>query len=142
MKKFSKITLSPSSVQQLGTDEMWENDKYNVIVYRDPKEAPELPQDTSWPKMIWLSIKRIDKSPIHDWRELQQIKNMIVGPENEAVEVYPAESRMVDVSNQFHLWVFEDPKLRLPFGFLGRAVADETQANKMGAKQRPFEKDE
>ena len=28
--------------------------------------------------------------------------------EKEAVEVYPAMSRMVDTSNQFHLWVFMD----------------------------------
>src|SRR5580765_7368659 len=31
--------------------------------------------------LIWhLSIKRIDKEPIMDWRDLQDIKNKLVGP--------------------------------------------------------------
>jgi len=30
---------------------------------------------------------------------------MIVGEEHEAFEVYPAESRLVDTANQYHLWV-------------------------------------
>lgn len=30
-------------------------------------------------RMVWLSIKRLDKEPIHDWRDLQTIKNMLVG---------------------------------------------------------------
>ena len=51
--------------------------------------------------MFWLSIKRRDRAPVHDWRELQQIKNMIVGDEHEGFEVYPAESRLVDTANQY-----------------------------------------
>jgi hypothetical protein len=37
---------------------------------------------------------------VHDWRDLQRIKNQLVGPECEAVELYPAESRKVDTANQ------------------------------------------
>ena len=49
---------------------------------------------------IWhLSIKRRDKEAIHDWRDLQEIKNQICGPEIEAVELYPAEARKVDSAN-------------------------------------------
>src|ERR1044071_1624505 len=29
---------------------------------------------------IHLSIRRLDREPIHDWRELQIIKNLLVGP--------------------------------------------------------------
>jgi hypothetical protein len=67
-----------------------------------------------------LSIKTHDKQPRHDWRELQRIKNEIIGPEYEAVEVYPAESRLVDTSNQYHLFVFTT--FKLPFGFKDRMV--------------------
>ena len=89
-------------------------------------------------RCVWLSIKRIDRKPIHDWRDLQRIKNEIVGPECEAVELYPAESRLVDEANQFHLWVFEDG-VRLPIGFNGgRKVSGTKDAEKVGAKQRPF----
>ncbi|MDE2096115.1 MAG: hypothetical protein KGL39_02645 [Patescibacteria group bacterium] len=30
-------------------------------------------------EMTHLSIKRVDKQPIHDWRDLQEIKNRLVG---------------------------------------------------------------
>lgn len=91
------------------------------------------------PGMIHLSIKRNDREPIHDWRDMQQIKNVLVGPEFEAVEIYPAESRVVDTANQYHLWVFDDPTFRLPFGFDERYV---TEDNFCDSKQRPFEKEE
>jgi hypothetical protein len=84
--------------------------------------------------MVHLSIKRIDKQPIHDWRDLQQIKNELIGPECEAMEIYPAESRLVDTANQFHLWCFIDPEVRLPVGFPARYVNDDSVG---GAHQRP-----
>jgi len=69
---------------------------------------------------------------------LQRIKNEIVGPEHEAVELFPAESRLVDTSNQYHLWVLTSDENRWPFGFQTRLVANK---GSHGAKQRPFEKD-
>ncbi|MDP2662034.1 MAG: hypothetical protein Q8R28_15020 [Dehalococcoidia bacterium] len=85
--------------------------------------------------MVHLSIKRRDKEPIHDWRDLQQIKNELVGPENEGFELYPAESRVVDLANQYHLWVLKDPTARMPYGFHeGRRVSDVKFPN---TKQRP-----
>lgn len=84
-----------------------------------------------------LSIKRIDKEAIHDWRDLQEIKNKLLGPECEAVEVYPKESRLVDTANQYHLWGWKDPKYRLPFGFGDRYVTDTPGGN---AKNRKFKK--
>ena len=82
--------------------------------------------------MLWLSIKRRDKEIIHDWRELQTIKNMIVGDEHEGFEVYPAESRLVDTANQYHLWVFENESTRLPVGFSSRLVLDHGEVEKSG----------
>lgn len=84
--------------------------------------------------MVHLSIKRRDKSPIHDWRDLQRIKNELVGPEAEGVELYPAESRLVDSANQFHIFCF--PEVAFPFGFHeGRLV---TEVETDGSRQRPF----
>jgi hypothetical protein len=107
------------------------NNLYQVAIFEDPpvEGAPE---------MIHLSIKRLDKDCIRDWRHLQRIKNEIVGPENEAAELFPAESRLVDTANQFHLFVLKDPKLRFPFGFKNRCVME---GDNCGAKQRPFPKD-
>lgn len=47
--------------------ETWVNSLYQVNVRRGPE-------------ITWLSIKRRDKQPIHDWRDLQDIKNQLVGP--------------------------------------------------------------
>lgn len=74
--------------------------------------------------MLHLSIKRLDRQPIHDWRDLQKIKNAIVGEECEAFEIYPRESRLVDSANQYHLWAFTDPAVQVPCGFSSRIVDD------------------
>jgi hypothetical protein len=52
-----------------------------------------------------ITIRRIDGSATRDWRHFQEIKNQLAGEECEAVELYPAESRKVDTSNKWHLWV-------------------------------------
>jgi len=90
-----------------------------------------------WPAMWHLSIKRKDREPIDEdrWRILQRIKNTLVGPEHEAVELYPAESRLVDTANQWHLWVFQKPQQQWPFGFTSRLVTSEEIH---GTKQRPL----
>ena len=81
---------------------LWKNDKYQAALHSVNISIPDIGE------MQHLSIKRLDKEPIHDWRDMQQIKNDIMGPEREAVELYPAESRHVDCANQFHLWIFPE----------------------------------
>lgn len=87
---------------------------------------------------VHLSIKRRDREIIHDWRHLQQIKNMLVGEECEGFELYPAESRLTDEANQYHLWCFKSDKARIPVGNTARFVSGPEEAAKHGAKQRPF----
>lgn len=107
--------------------ETWKNDRYQVCVVRGVHPP-------GWPEMVHLSIKRVDKDVMRDWRELQEIKNALVGPECEAVELFPAESRLVDSANQYHLWALADPGRRFPFGFGERFVDD---AEVGGSRQRP-----
>lgn len=85
-----------------------------------------------------LSIKRVDGGIVRDWRHLQRLKNILCGPEREAVEIFPAESRLVDTANQFHLWVLPEGQ-RVPFGYERRLVSDGDVAPVMGGTQRPFE---
>ncbi len=68
---------------------------------------------------------------------MQRIKNELVGEECEGVELYPAESRLVDSSNQFHMFVCKEPGTKFPFGFENRYV---TEGSVFGSKQRPFER--
>lgn len=113
------------------TDRVYINDKYQVAVreFENPQFGGE------W---VHLSIKRIDKEVIHDWRDLQEIKNMMVGPENEGIELYPAESRRVDSANQFHIFVLKTEGAKFPIGYNERLVMNETNPE-TGAKQRSFD---
>ena len=79
-----------------------------------------------------LSIKRHDRKPMNDWREMQRIKTEICGADAEAVQLYPAEERVVDTANQYHLYVLRGT--RFPFGFPTGARTDNENG---GSKQRP-----
>lgn len=48
------------------------------------------------------------------WSSKQKIKTQLVGPERVAVEVFPAESELVDSANMYHLWVYPEDEI-LPF---------------------------
>lgn len=108
--------------------QVFKNDIYQVLVRDTPMFGAT---------GVWLSIKRLDRQPIHDWRDLQEIKNQVVGREHEAVELYPAESRCVDTSNQYHLWCLANPSVRFPLGFPDGA---KMEASINGSVQRPFNK--
>lgn len=101
------------------------NSRYQVTVYLRAADP--------FGNIVHLSIKTHDRAARHDWRDLQRIKNEIVGPEYDAVEVYPAESKLVDTSNQFHLWVFLG--FELPFGFQTRLLSEGSWQN---SRQRPW----
>jgi len=109
---------------------VFRNSRYLVI-------SRELKAVSPFGKGYHLSIKRNDQEIIRDWRDLQRIKNELFGPEAEAVELFPAESRLVDAANQYHLWVF--PTYRFPFGQTFREVGSPEDAAEIGARQREFE---
>jgi hypothetical protein len=113
-------------INQVKTEEIWINSTYQVAVKK-------IRATKAMPEMIHLSIKRRDKAPVTDWRDKQEIKNQLVGAECEGIELYPAESRLTDMVNQYHLWVFSSPDHTMPWGWNTRAV--ETEA-KGSAKQR------
>lgn len=89
--------------------EVWGNDLYEATVQY---------LNTGW---AYISLKRLDRHAIRDWRHLQSIKNELVGSEREAVELFPAESRLMDESNQYHLWVLPEDT-PWPFGQTHRTV--------------------
>lgn len=116
--------------------EIFMNSRYTVSV--KPVEPIE-----GWPDMIALSIKRNDKAAIFDWRDMQKIKNELVGPEHEGVQLFPAESRLVDAANQVWIFVLTKDTLRFPFGFPGRYISEGDVKTPYGVSmQRPFEPDE
>lgn len=97
------------------------NQVYQVLVR--PCLVPDMVIGGKRPTALWhLSIRRNDRRVIRDWRHFQRIKSELIGPDAEALELYPAESRLIDEANQFHLWVVEG--VRLPFGPGVRMVSD------------------
>ena len=114
------------AVKEAGGDEIWVNEKYQVIKTSYERKPP-------WPTLVHLSIRREDRRIMFDWRDMQRIKNQLLGEEKEAVQLFPAESRLVDTANQYHLWGFDSDEFRFPLGYNERQVSDK----KFGrAKQR------
>jgi hypothetical protein len=116
---------------EMKNDEIWVNDLYQVNIHRNTPNH----SFGAEAEIDHLSIKRRDKQPIHDWRDLQEIKNLLMGPEREAVEVYPRESRRVDTANQYHLWVIPAGEM-VGVGWHVRLVSGAEDAAKIGAVQR------
>lgn len=109
--------------------ECWENSIYFVTLrkHRD-----------GWPlgggKWALLGISSHDGAARHDWRDFQNIKNDLVGPNWEAVELYPDEERLLDPSNFYMLWCA--PAINVGV-FQGRSIMNEKSCI---APQRPFGK--
>jgi len=121
---------APELIPEMQKLEVWKNSRYTVDVRRFFGQL-----DGKQTCLIHLSIKSNDRTAVHDWRDFQRIKNEICGPEEEAFELFPAESRLVDTSNQYHLWCFKG--IPMPVGFNCRLVSD--KGDPCGAVQRPWE---
>lgn len=109
-----------------GSTTMWVNNRY-VVIKEELNDG-----------LTWLSIRHTNRKPIRDWRHFQRIKNELCGTDREAVEIYPAESRLTDEANQYHLWVLPEGEV-VPFGFPTRNVSDDIVVGP--AKQRPLDKE-
>lgn len=116
----------------LANAEVWASEFYEVHIRK--KNPHTFGDDVD----LWhLAINTKDHEPTRDWRDLQEIKNIMCGKEAEGIELFPAESRLVDTRNQYHIWVLMEKKMskyvRFPFGFEKRNVVD---LNPNGLKQR------
>ena len=105
-------------------EEVYVNDRYEVRVDYDSD-------------MPHLSIKNNDRSTEIPWQHKQWIKNDIVGEEMEACELFPAESRLVNTANQFHLWCF--PKGVMEFGWNTRLVDDAVLKTESGTSKQDLQ---
>ena len=96
-----------------------QQDAKGARTYRSPIYQVRV---TDFRSMVHLEVNRLDKRPTRLWADLQRIKNLFLGPECEAVELFPAESRLTDVSNHYHLWGRRDPAFRFDLGFPSRRL--------------------
>lgn len=70
---------------------------------------------TSWGNITHLLLRRNDEKPDIPWSHRQRIKNELVGEEFDAIEILPAESRLVDQANIYHVFVLPEG-FEIPFG--------------------------
>jgi hypothetical protein len=102
--------------QDPGRPELWGNSVVTAAVHKISDQV------------VHISYHRRDRAPIRDWRIGQRIKSQLAGPEWEGVELYPAESRVVDTSNEYHLYAFAGD---LPFGFTDGERATQAQLDEV-----------
>ena len=113
-------------VREESRAEMWFNDIYTVL-FRSGKDADQFVGLEEWHgQCAYISIRRNDREPVDSWRDFQEIKNQLAGPNREAVQLYPNEDRLTDTANQYHLWVLPEGFI-FPMGFFGcRVVSGES----------------
>jgi hypothetical protein len=120
-------------VDDFAGDMVFVNSRYTVFI-REIKWNEDTEEESDG---LHLSIKRNDKEVMDspdDWRDKMRIKNELAGDECEAVELYPAMSRLTDTANQYHLWCLA-PGKKFPVGFNKRVVEDETTFGDVERKQ-------
>lgn len=121
--------------REIGASEVYVNNIYQVRVYRGSEADDLVHIEQLKGKCTWLSMKRKDKRPMNNWQDMQTIKNRLVGTECDAFQIFPAESRMINTANQYHLIVLPEGEC-LPFGWFGvRRVVSENIQNDVGASQ-------
>jgi hypothetical protein len=98
MMKLNDMTRE-QAIEALRADEFWWNDTFGATIKRFQSRSPFVPTTQ-------LNLWRNDDGTVRDWYDLQRIKNDVLGVDVEAFELYPAESRLVDTANSYHLWAF------------------------------------
>ena len=92
-----RIDIPDKSIRpHLGTvKEAWNiNNTYKVLVAKTKK-------------YIHLRIRRLDDKPICEYMIFQNIKNVFLGEEVEAIQVFPKVSNYVDNTNTYHIFSWE-----------------------------------
>lgn len=89
-------TNEPVEVEE--GEEYWRNSFYTVLVKQlEPSEGLTGP--------VRLDIRHNQDKAIREWKHLQRIKNELVGEEREAMEIFPPQSMVRDMSNIHNLFV-------------------------------------
>ncbi len=117
------------SVKKSDTTEVWENEIYRV-------RKTQLAVEELDCIVAHLTISRHDLREVVDWRHKQQIKNQLLGEQEEAVEIFPPEKDLVDAVNAFHLWSMVGKRTGLGWSD-GRRVFHQDATGRGG--QRAFE---
>ena len=93
--------ISDERIDDLMNDETWGNDRYTVNVHL---------LDSDRDGFVELAVHNHNRTPHVPWRHLQQIKDEVMGADREAVQLFPADDRLVDTANEYWLYVYPTGK--------------------------------
>ncbi len=99
-KDWPPLTKKAQKVFESKVSQVWRNRKFMVLVYPEKDGIERL--------TCFRTLMKDDGSRFVDgitWDELQALKNECGRGDRWALEVYPADSKIVNVSNMRHLWV-------------------------------------
>ena len=65
-------------------------------------------------KFCHIKIHRNDHATLKDFNVLQEIKNLVLGEDSVAVQVFPIQRDLVDGSNTYHLWTWDGIEAEMP----------------------------
>lgn len=91
--------------------EVWRSKKFLAVLWREQSGAMRLSVNRT---TIQLNGKWEDRIT---WDELMQVKREMGLGETHAIEIYPADSCVVNVANMRHLWILDEAH---PFTWMGR----------------------
>jgi hypothetical protein len=96
---------------------LYRNSRYQVYLRRFPLQEHQ-------PDIVYLFLQRLDRSALIPYRDRMRVKDELIHPECEGIELLPARSRVILPMEGCALWVIDDPTFRMAFGFGKRAVSD------------------
>ena len=65
-------------------------------------------------KFLHVKVHRTDHATMNDFSVLQEIKNLVLGEDSVAVQVFPMQRDLVDGSNTYHLWAWKGIETEMP----------------------------
>jgi hypothetical protein len=94
----ARVTFPGVAVDQLRTPaEVWGSSQYTVTVHY---------LDDNRDGFVEVGIHNYHRTTHVPWRHIQQIKNEVFGPDREAVQLFPAEDRLLDSANEYWIYVY------------------------------------
>jgi hypothetical protein len=93
-----RVTFPGVPVEEIKVPaEVWGSSQYTVTVHY---------LDDNRDGFVEVGIHNYHRTTHVPWRHIQQIKNEVFGPDREAVQLFPAEDRLLDAANEYWIYVY------------------------------------
>jgi len=126
MTPFQRVQ-APEGSEEIGIVAAFENNRYNVILKKTLSQGYSVQDENGNAvpmEVMEMMIYRVDKKKKEiPWEEKQNIKNEIMGPMSDAVEIFPSEMRRQHSIRDYctHLWVFP-PGIPVMVGYFPKSM--------------------